>query len=113
MSRHVAISPLAPPFFGPASGRGDFVKGFIATACIAAVQDRTAPLSRADLKDVVRRALQGGTALAAGTQVAVAVRQQDFTRALIAGAAGAAAVLLIERLLREAEPSDKEKNHHG
>lgn len=113
MSRHMTTSPLALPAFGSAAGRGDFVKGFVATACIAAVQDRAAPLSRADLKDILRRALQGGTALAAGTQVAVAVRQQDFTRALIAGAAGAAAVLLIERLLRDAVPSDKEKNHHG
>lgn len=111
MRSYAAIVPAVPPASGVAMGSGDFIKGFVATACIAAFQDRAGPLSGSDLKGVARRALQGGTALAAGTQVAASLRQQDYARALIAGAAGAAGVLLIERLLHDAAPSDKEKNH--
>ena len=91
------------------AGGGTFVQGFVAAGCVSAFQDRPSPFAPADLKRVLRHALQGGTALTAGSCAAAALRQQDYARALVAATAGAAGVLLIERMLRDAAQAEKEK----
>lgn len=81
----------------------DFVRGFVATGLLAAVQDRAARHgshdSRAEAQRVLRLALQGGAALAAGTEAATALQQRDWTRAMTVTAVGALGVLAIERLM--------------
>lgn len=79
----------------------DFTRGFVATGLLAAFQDR-APASGQpnDGRRVLRHALQGGVALAAGAVAADALVQRDALRALIAVAAGATTVLTIEQALR-------------
>jgi len=74
----------------PRIGGGTFVQGFVAGACVSAFQDQASPLSRTELKRVLRHGLQGGTAL-------------------LAAAAGAAGVLIIERMLRARVQTEQEK----
>lgn len=110
------MNRLAPRTAFPAPVRprgagGGFAQGFVTAGCLSAFQDRPSPQSPADLKRVLRHALQGGTALAAGSQAAQALRQRDYTRALAATVAGAAGVLLIEQLLRDAAPSEQENSN--
>ncbi|CAO3432946.1 hypothetical protein [Azospirillum doebereinerae] len=71
-----------------------FARGFIATALLTAVQDRSAPAGRR----VLCRATQGGAALAAGTLAADALARRRYGIALAAAAVGAAAVLAAEHL---------------
>ncbi|MFT3663428.1 hypothetical protein [Piscinibacter sp.] len=78
-----------------------FVTGFVTTGCVSAFRDQAAPATPAQAKRVLRHALQGGAALAAGQQAAACWQRGDVARALAATAAGAAGVLLIERLLRD------------
>lgn len=94
--------PAAPP-----DGE-QFLRGFVATACLSAFQDVRKPASKKSLKRVLRHALQGGAALAAGNHAAVALGRRDYTGALLATAAGAAGVLAIEYFLREAAPNEQE-----
>jgi len=100
------LRPVKPLFAG-----GNFVKGFVAGGCLAAFQDVGAPASTLDYQRVLRYALQGGAALAAGEYAAAAFRRGDYGRVLVAAAAGAAGVLLFERLLRDAAPHTQEKTH--
>ncbi|MHB1375569.1 MAG: hypothetical protein ACYC5W_12040 [Thauera sp.] len=104
----VPHTSLAPGGRSPGALGGSFVQGFVAAGCVSAFQDRPSTACPADLKRVLRHALQGGTALAAGSHAAMALRQQDYTRVLVAAAAGAAGVLLIERLLRDAAQARQE-----
>ncbi|EHQ52120.1 hypothetical protein ECTPHS_05475 [Ectothiorhodospira sp. PHS-1] len=91
---------------------GCFTRGFVTAACISAFQDVAPPAGRPALRRVVRHGLQGGTALVAGTRAANAVRRGDYLSALTAAAAGAAGVMIIERLLRPSQGrEDKEKAH--
>jgi hypothetical protein len=78
-----------------------FVKGFVVGGCLAAFE-RGMPAG--DTRQVLRRALQGGAAVAAGEHAAAAVAQGRYGGALAAAAAGAAGVLLIERLLHDDAP---------
>lgn len=101
--------PLGTPL---RAGGTTFVQGFVAGGCLSAFQDRSTQLgSSADLKRVLRHALQGGTALAAGTQTASALRQRNYVSALVAAATGAAGVLIIERLLSDNVHVEQEKQH--
>ncbi|MFT3717441.1 hypothetical protein [Pseudorhodoferax sp.] len=103
-----AMMPLGVPL--RASGAA-FAQGFVAAGCLSAFQDRQTLLSSpspVELKRVLRHALQGGAALAAGTRAAAAFQQQDYARMLVATAAGAAGVLIIERLLRDAAQAEQE-----
>lgn len=111
---------LAPirPYYPYAAGAapqqaagGDFIRGFVAGGCLSAFQDRPSPTSPADLKRVLRHALQAGTALTAGAQAAAALHRQDYGAALLTAAAGAAGVLFIERMLRDAAQADMEKDN--
>lgn len=89
----------------------DFVRGFVTTGLLSALQKQgrkggTAPAGR----DVLRHALQGGAALAAGTAVAAALHHRNYGGALVAAAGGAAGLAAIEYLLRdEAGSNDKEQ----
>ncbi|PWC44241.1 hypothetical protein [Azospirillum sp. TSO22-1] len=100
----------------PGEIAGNFTRGVVATALLTAVQERwaagTAPPSR---RKVVRYALQGGTALAAGAAAADALRARDYATALLAVAAGSAGVLVVEHLLnsRGADAPDIEESRLG
>jgi len=100
------LRPVTPPLIS-----GGFVKGFVAGGCLTAVRVTGRPPTQADAKRILRRALQGGAAVAAGERAAMAYRQGDYGGMLVATAAGAAGVLLIERLLRDCAPCKQEKSH--
>ena len=102
--------PYSPAFM-PLKCDGSFTQGFVASSCISAFQGVAYPDSRADLKRVLRHGLQGGTALAAGSRAAMALRHGDYSGALLATAAGAAGVLLIEKLLHDSAQPDQEDHH--
>lgn len=105
----VPYTGLAPTASMMRGADGSFVQGFVTAGCMSAFQDRPSPTGAADLKRVLRHALQGGTALAAGRHAAMAMCRQDYTRALAAAAAGAVGVLFIERLLRDSAHAAQEK----
>lgn len=100
---------LPVPHHFPA-GDGSFIRGFVATGCLSAFQDIPDPKSAKHLKRVLRHALQGGTALTAGGRAVNAIQRGDYAGALIAAAAGAAGVLVIEQLLQS---KDDKENRHG
>lgn len=84
-----------------------FVRGFIATGLLAAVQNRaTRSGGKRERRRVLRLALQGGTALAAGTVAADALCSRDWTLAATAVAAGTLGAIAIEQLMQE--PTSKE-----
>ena len=58
-----------------------------------------------------RHALQGGTALSAGSRAAQALHRRDYGSALLAVATGAAGVMLIEHLLRAPAQTNTENDH--
>ncbi len=76
-----------------------FVKGLVTTGVLASIQNR--PGRPVLDKLVVRRALQGGAALAAGTVAAQAWQRQDLGRALTAIALGTASVMVLEQWMKE------------
>lgn len=79
----------------------DFTRGFVATGLLSLFQDRVASKrGSVDARRVLRHALQGGMALAAGSAAAEALRRRDYTTVLSAVAGGAAGILTIEQLLR-------------
>lgn len=86
--------------------QGDFVRGFVAAGLLSAVQDQRG-WSAVDRR-TLRRALQGGTSLAAGSVAAQAWQRQELGRTLTAVAVGAASVMVIEHLLKN--PISKESN---
>lgn len=59
--------PSAPLVTVSRAAGGGFVQGFVAAGCVSAFQDHPAPACAVDLKRVLRHALQGGAALAAGS----------------------------------------------
>jgi hypothetical protein len=89
-------------------GDGSLVRGFIAAGCISAFQDVARPATTKNLKRVLRHALPGGTALTAGSRAAEAPDRGDYGRALMAAAAGAAGVLIIENVLRDGAADNRE-----
>lgn len=83
---------------------GAFVQGFVTTGLLAAIQNQ--PGRPVADKRALRLALQGGTALAAGSAAAQAWQHQDLGRALTALAVGAAGVMAIEHLMKETKEND-------
>lgn len=78
----------------------NFVRGFVATGLLAALQypaGRATPAGRA----VLKQALQGGAALAAGCAAADAWQRQDLRGVLMAVAGGAAGLAAIDYLARK------------
>lgn len=94
-------------------GRGaeDFYRGCIVSACLSAFQDVPRPASARAAQRILRHALQGGTALAAGSRAAARLDRGDYAGALMAAAAGAAGVFLIEQLLGADAPANREHKH--
>lgn len=73
-----------------------FVRGFVATALLSALQDRTGNTAATDWRKVFRHGLQGGAALTAGTIAAEAVIRRDYGTGATAVLAGAVAVVAAE-----------------
>ena len=96
-------------------GKGDaekvpatFARGFIATALLDGLRN---PAGSAALSGrvVLKHALQGGCALAAGTVAAQALWRRKFAFASAATAVGAVGILMAEALLSTHHQDDKEK----
>lgn len=92
----------------------NFVRGFVATGLLAALQEpvgRATPAGRA----VLKQALQGGTALAAGCAAADAWQRQDFRGVLVAVAGGAAGLAAIDYVARQSarRSNGKREKHRG
>lgn len=90
----------------------NFVRGFVATGLLAALQ-REVGVAVPDKRTTLRRALQGGTALAAGCSAADAWQRGNYGGALVAAASGAAGVVAIDYLMRDAARSDKGGGNGG
>jgi hypothetical protein len=88
-----------------------FARGFVASGLLAAIQGRSGTLP-ARIR-VVRHAIQGGAALAAGSVAARAIRRRDYGQALAAVAAGATAMLAAERFLTPAPQPESMENGLG
>ena len=73
-----------------------FIRGFVATALLASL-DRPAGVRGGLSPASMRRALKGGIAIASGTLVAEALQEREYSRSLIALAAGAASMAIIGR----------------
>lgn len=84
-----------------------FIRGFVSAGLLATVEGHVS--RQRDTRRVLFRALQGGTALAAGSVAARAIKEHAFATSLAAIAAGAAGLLTIEYQLKK-KPS-KEKDH--
>ena len=82
-----------------------FLRGAIAAGLLAAV----APEVRR--KEALRRALQGGTAMAAGIAGDNAIDRRDYGAALLALAAGAAGLSAIDRLFSDFPTHQDDSTH--
>lgn len=89
----------AAPAPGYAGMGGEFIKGFIATGTLAAIQGRGNCVGID--RRTVRLALQGGFALATGAAVADAWRNGAATRALGSAMVGIAALAVTEQLMQD------------
>jgi hypothetical protein len=96
-SREIA-APLAPGELTDI-----FVRGAVAAGLLAAIQDRWT-VGKPSGRKVMRLALQGGVALAAGAAGAESLRDRDYLGALVSCAVGALGVATAETLL-ESETS--------
>jgi hypothetical protein len=107
MSQHLTV--YAPAMLAQPQG-GIFVRGAVTAGCLSAFQDRPQG-ETGQGRRILRHALQGGMALAAGTHAAAAWCECDYTRALVATVTGAAGVLLLEQLLcQRAQPSQEKSD---
>lgn len=92
----------------------NFTRGMVAAGLLTAVQERwaggTPPPSG---RTILRYALQGGAALAAGSAAAEAVRSRNLAGSVLAVAAGVAGVVAIEHLLNPADAPANEENGLG
>lgn len=80
-----------------------FARGFLVTGLLVALQDRRGKgAAKPPGRKMLRHALQGGSALAAGTIAAEALARRNYGLALAAVAAGAAGVVAAEYLLDNA-----------
>lgn len=77
-----------------------FLRGFVATALLSALQGRAAGTTPPPWHKVLRHGIQGGAALAAGTRAAEAVARRDYRTGAAAVMAGAAAVMAAETALQ-------------
>ena len=90
-----------------------FLRGMMVTGLLVAIQDRRAARRPAAPAKVLRHALQGGAALAAGTVAARALTRNDLPLALTAIAAGAAGVLAAEALIPSPDTDDIKESGRG
>lgn len=98
----VAVSSLADDAL-----LNNFLRGFIATGVLAALQDRRRePLVPIH---VLGRALQGGAALATGVATANALQRGDYARAAGAALLGMTGVGAVEYLMNHCEDLTAER----
>ncbi|WP_051340262.1 hypothetical protein [Azospirillum halopraeferens] len=91
-----------------------FTRGMVAAGLLAAIQDGNSPdAPPRGARRVLRLALQGGAALAAGSAAADALSTRDYPAALLALAAGTAGMVVIEHLLNPQSPAQPEEASHG
>jgi len=90
----------------------NFVRGFVATGLLAALQ-KEAGAAPADTRATLRRALQGGAALAAGCSAADAWQRGNYSGAVVAAASGAAGVVAIDYLMRKPARTDNGGRNGG
>lgn len=90
-----------------------FTRGMVAAALLTAVQERWTGGAPPSGRKILRYALQGGAALAAGTAAAEAVRSRNAAGAVLAVAAGVAGVVALEHLLNPADTPANPENAHG
>ncbi|KON80704.2 hypothetical protein PA01_02790 [Azoarcus sp. PA01] len=98
---------------GPVAERAstNFVRGFVATGLLAALPSAAASAMAPNAgKAILRQALQGGIALAAGGTAAGAMQRRDYRTAIVAVGGGAAAVIAVDYLLRKPVPKDSKDN---
>lgn len=93
--------------------RGNFVRGFVATGLIAALQDGAGGARTRNARAALRSALQGGVALAAGGSAADALQRSNYNGALLAVAGGAAGVIAIDYLTRKPARTAKGGKENG
>lgn len=97
-------SPLS--CFADGEANNGFARGFITAGLIAAVGAK-----RLKRKEILKSALQNGTALAAGIAGANAIDRRDYGSVLVAVAAGAVGLSAIDYLFPD-PPSCTERNSH-
>ncbi len=73
-----------------------FVRGFVATALLASL-DRPAGARGGLARNSMQRALMSGIAIASGTQVAEALQEREYSKSLVALAAGAIGIAIVGR----------------
>jgi len=96
MKKRKAKAPSRP--LALAELTSNFTRGMVAAGLLTAIQDR-GNVGRPPSRKIVRQALQGGVALAAGVATAESLREQDYLGALAAFAGGAVGVMALESLL--------------
>ncbi|MDO8607412.1 MAG: hypothetical protein Q7R40_12820 [Phaeospirillum sp.] len=77
-----------------------FLRGFIATALLSALQDRAAASTPPPWRKIFRHGIQGGAALAAGTKAAEAIGRRDYRTGVTAVIVAAAAIVTAETALQ-------------
>lgn len=92
--------------------RENFVRGFVATGLLAALQEGGAPRT-VDARAALRSALQGGVALAAGSSAADALQRRNYNGAVLAVASGAAGMVAIDYLTRKPARTTKGGKENG
>jgi hypothetical protein len=102
MKKRKAKAPGRP--VAPAEVASNFTRGMVATGLLSAFQDRWT-VGKPPSRKVVRQALQGGIALAAGCATAESMRGQDYFAAVAALALGTLGVVALETLLAS-EPTE-------
>lgn len=85
---------------GKVSSAEVFVRGFIATALLSALQGRAEAGAPPPWRKILRHGLQGGAALAAGTKAAECIARRDYATGTAAVMAGAAAIVAAETALQ-------------
>ena len=97
-ARYAAPRPANEPQNG-------FLRGAISAGLLAAIAPEVGR------REALRRALQGGTALAAGIAGADAIDRRDYGAALLALAAGAAGLSAIDRLFSDFPTHQDDSTH--
>ena len=103
--RWPASARYACPPWSTSEPQNGFLRGAIAAGLLAAV---TPEVRR---KEALRRALQGGTAMAAGIAGVNAIDRRDYGAALLALAAGAAGLSAIDRLFSDFPTHQDDSTH--
>jgi hypothetical protein len=88
----------------PAEISNHFLRGFLTTGLLSTVARKP---GAKDKKAILRHALQGGTALAAGVAAANALQRGELGRALLAAAIGATGLAAIEHTLNDSHQDTK------